>query len=146
MSNDPASLARAAIHRLNDRDYDGWRQLLAPDFQMVYVAAIHGKVLNLSFTADEVLAAQAQLDESFPDMKRSILHTLQTATEAVVFLQVSGTHMGPYEGAPPTHRHIHEVLATRCEVEQARIQRCYVYRSPHHLRGELGLWRDDLNT
>src|SRR5436305_11191654 len=98
---------------------------------------------------DGVAAVQALYDENygaFPDFTVTIEHIHHADDTAVAEGTITGTHLGPYRGLPPTGRSIRLPICAVFVFEQDRLVNERVYFDLGTLLRHLGVARDPNST
>jgi steroid delta-isomerase-like uncharacterized protein len=92
---------RTMAQRLNDlynrHDLAGLAALHAPDF-VIHSSTIPGGVADM----EGWKAMMAMFWHAFPDMHNAIEDLVIEGDKVVLRLAYSGTHLGPFQGVPPT--------------------------------------------
>src|SRR5262245_41376799 len=95
------ALLRRAFQLLQSGDLDACEELLTPDF----IANLPGLPEPLHGRQAWRLGVQA-MREGFPDLGVDIEDIFGVGDKVAVRLRLHGTHDGPFEGIPPTHRKV----------------------------------------
>jgi steroid delta-isomerase-like uncharacterized protein len=93
------ALMRAAYETLQNGDLDASVEHLTEDF----IANLPGLPEPLRGREIWRLGAQA-MREGFPDLRIDIEDIFGAGDKVAVRVRFSGTHNGPFQGVPPTHR------------------------------------------
>lgn len=96
-----AALLRHGLATFQAGDLDAAVELLATDF----IANIPGVPQPLHGPEIWRMGAQSMLD-GFPDLQIEIQDIFGAGDRVAVRLQFQGTHDGPFQGVPPTHRKV----------------------------------------
>jgi len=95
------ALLRTAFAALQRGDLEACAELLTEDF----IVNLPGLPEPLHGREIWKLGVQAMLD-GFPDLRTDIEDIFTAGDRVAMRLRFSGTHDGPFQGAPPTHRRV----------------------------------------
>jgi predicted ester cyclase len=96
---DNVALLRRAFETVQSGDLDASTEFLTPDF----IANLPGLPEPIRGREIWKLGTQSML-EGFPDLRIDIEEIFGAGDKVAVRLRFHGTHDGPFQGVPPTHR------------------------------------------
>lgn len=129
--------------RVVERGYEeGWNQgrievldeILAPGFQAHDPAVPGGEVGK-----EGVRTAFQTIRTAFPDVRREVCDHVAAGDKIAVRWRVTGTHLGPFNGAPPTSRAVNVTGITLYRFVGERIAEEWVAMDNLSLLQQLGL-------
>jgi steroid delta-isomerase-like uncharacterized protein len=97
---DAAAIAAELIDRVNQRDIDGFRDLLHPDF------TYQGAGGPVQKGAEAGVAVVQMFTTAFPDLKLTVTGQYTDGDVSVVEFTATGTHKAELEGIPATGKSV----------------------------------------
>ena len=90
-------LARKWLEAWNKRNFETFKELLAPDFVLYYPSRS-----TKPRTQEETIEIGKMLQKAFPDINWSMEELIATEDKVIIRVIERGTHEGEYQGIPAT--------------------------------------------
>ena len=133
MSN-PEALARQYLETFNNRDWDGMRALLHPEY--TYTG---GDGSQMTGGPDVGVAVAQMFSGAMSDAKITIQKVHVAGDTAAVEFTGSGTHDGDFQGIAPTGRKVTMPVVTIVDVRDGKIIAEREYMDMMHMMQQLGV-------
>jgi steroid delta-isomerase-like uncharacterized protein len=130
---DTAAIAREMLDKVNQRDIDGFRDLLHPDYTYCGADGVEHAGVEIGVGVVETFIA------AFPDLELHLRHQYTEGDVSFIEATATGTHQAELEGIPATGKFVTMTLANAITVKDGKVVGEREYYDQLSLMQQLGV-------